>query len=344
MYTMNGSVGWADAGILMPYRFYKQYGDKEILSEYYERMKKYAHFMIKRCGRFTPLAKPVNLKSPYKKYFVNCGQSFGEWAEPKEVYPNDWTDMILPHPEVSTAYTSYVMGIMAEIAEVLGKTEDKKLYKEYNEGCKKAYQDLVKRDDFSLDTDRQALLVRPLYMKLLSESQENYAQKRLIKALENYGYRLGTGFLSTPLILDVLSEIDIESAYKLLENEEMPGWLFMPKMGATTVWESWEGTEAQGGIASLNHYSKGAVCQWLFEKMCGINMAGENHFVIAPMPGGRFSFASAEYDSIFGKVKSSWKKENDGYTYEIVIPTNCTAEIALKGRETVTVKSGTYKF
>ncbi len=89
-----------------------------------------------------------------------------------------------------------------------------------------------------------------------------------------------------PLILDVLAEIDIEAAYRLLENEEMPGWLFMPKNGATTVWESWEGTEAQGGIASLNHYSKGAVCAWLFKTMCGIRIAEENHFVIAPRKGG----------------------------------------------------------
>ena len=109
------------------------------------------------------------------------------------------------------------------------------------------------------------------------------------KALDNYGWRLGTGFLSTPFILDVLADIDIDYAYKLLENEQMPGWLFMTKKGATTIWESWEGTEAQGGIASLNHYSKGAVCEWLFSSMCGINVDGENHFVISPKPGGHFT-------------------------------------------------------
>ncbi len=343
MYTMNGSVGWADAGVLIPYRMYKIYGDKSILVSYYDGMKKYAHFMMKRCGKFTPLAKPLQIKSQYKKYLVNCGQSYGEWAEPKEVHENKWYDMILAHPEVSTAYTSYVMGIMAQIAEITGNIADAELYKEYNIGCKKAYEDLVKTKEFSLDTDRQACLVRPLYMNLLSENQKQYAQQRLIKALDNYGWRLGTGFLSTPLILDVLSEIDIEYAYKLLENEKMPGWLFMPKMGATTVWESWEGTEAQGGIASLNHYSKGAVCEWLFKGMCGINIDGENHFVIEPKPGGSLSFASAEYNSIFGKVKSSWKKENGEYVYEIQIPENCTAELVLPHKEKTTINSGIYK-
>ena len=80
----------------------------------------------------------------------------------------------------------------------------------------------------------------------------------------------------------------IEYAYRLLENEEIPGWLSMPKNGATTIWESWEGPNAQGGVASLNHYSKGAVCQWLFDSMCGINVAGENRFIIAPKPGRTF--------------------------------------------------------
>lgn len=138
-------------------------------------------------------------------------------------------------------------------------------------------------------------------MNLLDENSTEFAKKRLVKALDNYGWRLGTGFLSTPFILDVLADINIDYAYKLLENEEMPGWLFMPKNGATTIWESWEGTKAQGGIASLNHYSKGAVCEWLFGTMCGINVAGENRFTIAPRPGGHFEFAEASYDSVYGK-------------------------------------------
>ncbi len=110
--------------------------------------------------------------------------------------------------------------------------------------------------------------MRPLALHLLDEAQTAYAKKRLLQALKNYGWRLGTGFLSTPLILDVLAETDLEAAYRLLENEQMPGWLFMPKSGATTIWESWEGDRAAGsGVASLDHYSKGAVCRWLFDTM-----------------------------------------------------------------------------
>ncbi len=343
MWTMNGSVGWSDIGILLPYRFWKMYGDQNILETYYERMKHYAEFMIRRCGKNGFLSKPIGIKGETAKYAVNAGQSFGEWAEPKEVHPNKWTDMVAPHPEESTAYTAYVLGLMAKISKELGKEKDAEYYQKYSEGCKKAYQAMVKTKDFSLDTDRQARLVRPLAFDLLDENQMDYAKKRLLKSLENYGWRIGTGFLSTPLILDVLSKFDIEAAYRLLENEEMPGWLFMPKMGATTIWESWEGTQAQGGIASLNHYSKGAVCEWLFKTMCGIKINGENQFLIAPKPGGIFTYAKAEYQSIYGKVICEWKKESDdSFVYKIEIPGNTTAKVVLPDGTTAFYSAGNY--
>ena len=343
MWTMNGSVGWSDAGILIPYRFWKLYGDKRILIDYYDRMKRYAGIMIRRCGKLGLMAKPLGVKGEAGKFAVNMGQSFGEWAEPKEVYPNDWKDMVAPHPEVSTAYTSYVLGCMVEIARELGKDEDAVLYRKYRDGCKKAYQAMVEKADYTLDTDRQARLVRPLAFDLLDEKQTAYAQKRLLQALENYDWRLGTGFLSTPLILDVLAEYDLDAAYRLLENEQMPGWLFMPKNGATTIWESWEGTQAQGGIASLNHYSKGAVCEWLFKTMCGIRMDGENHFVIAPRPGGSFDHAKASYRSIYGEVESGWEKTESGYTFMIRIPENTSAMIILPDGSNHTVAAGIHK-
>ena len=347
MWVMNGSVGWSDVGIIMPYHFRQMFGDKAILEEYYDGMKAYAHFMQKRCNKWGgPYAKPTKAKGEVKKYIVNCGQSYGEWSEPMDVCKFEWYDFAAPHPEVSTAYTSYMMSLMEEIAKELGYTEDLPNFTQYKEGCKKAYQALVETKDFSLDTDRQAQLVRPLALDLLNEEQKVFAKKRLIQAMENYGWRLGTGFLSTPFILNVLADIDIEAAYKLLENEEIPGWLSMPKAGATTIWESWEGPNAGGaGEGSLNHYSKGAVCQWLFESMCGIQVAGENTFVIAPLPGGQFTYAKAEYNSVYGKVACGWKKQEDGtYNYEILIPVNTTAKIVLPdGREKL-CGAGTYKF
>ena len=288
-------------------------------------MKRYAAFMIRRVS-------PDGV--------VRRGQSYGEWAEPEDVKPNDWKDIVLPHPEVSTAYTAYVLRCMAEIAEELRKPEDAANYRAVSDRCTAAYRKAFGK---GLDTDRQALLVRPLAFELLSEEQAAYAKKRLLEALEHYGWRLGTGFLSTPLILDVLTGIDVEAAYRLLENEEMPGWLFMPKNGATTVWESWEGTLAQGGIASLNHYSKGAVVEWLFQTMCGIRVDGENHFTIAPRPGGHFTFAKAGYDSVYGTVKSGWERKDGKTVYTVSVPANCTATLLLGGK-LQELDAGTYTF
>lgn len=343
MNFMDGSAGWSDAGVLIPYRIYKRYGDKKILESSYAAMKKYADFKIKTLGKWYPTAIRTGIDRKYKKYISNYGQSYGEWAEPTEVHITGFKDFACPHPEETTAYIVYMLQTMAEIAEVLGKTDDKKRFSEYAEKAKIGYNKLLECPKFSLDTDRQAKLVRPLYMNLLNEEQAKFAENRLVAALDKYGWRLGTGFLSTPFILYVLEKIDVEYAYKLLENEQMPGWLFMPKMHANTIWESWEGTEAQGGIASLDHYSKGAVCEWLFGDMCGIKVSGENEFTIAPKAGGKFTFAGCEYQSVYGKVSCGWERQNGKTTYKIVIPANTTAKVILPGGEK-TLTAGEYEF
>ena len=340
---MDGSAGWSDAGVLIPYRVYKRYGDKKILESSYAAMKKYADFKIKTLGKWYPTAIKTGIDRKYKKYISNYGQSYGEWAEPTEVHITGFKDFACPHPEETTAYIVYMLQTMAEIAEILGKTDDKKRFSEYAEKAKIGYGKLIECPKFSLDTDRQAKLVRPLYMNLLNEEQSQFAENRLIAALDNYEWRLGTGFLSTPFILYVLEKIDVEYAYKLLENEQMPGWLFMPKMNANTIWESWEGTEAQGGIASLDHYSKGAVLEWVFSEMCGIKVSGENKFTIAPKAGGKFTFAKCEYQSVYGKVSCGWQRQNGKTTYNIVIPANTTAKFILPSGEK-TLTAGEYEF
>lgn len=340
---MDGSAGWSDAGVLIPYRIYKRYGDQKILENSYAAMKQYADFKIKTLGKWYPTAVRTGIDRKYRKYISNYGQSYGEWAEPTEVHITGFRDFACPHPEETTAYIVYLLQTMAEIAEVLGKQDDKKRFSEYAEKAKIGYGKLIECPEFTLDTDRQAKLVRPLYMGLLDEKQREFAQKRLITALEHYGWRLGTGFLSTPFILYVLEKIDVEYAYRLLENEQMPGWLFMPKMNANTIWESWEGTQAQVGIASLDHYSKGAVLEWVVSEMCGIQVSGENKFTIAPKVGGHFTFAKCEYKSVYGKVKSDWRREGGKTVYMISVPANTTAKVVLPSGEK-TLTAGEYEF
>ena len=345
MRAMNGSVGWADAGVLMPYVLWKQYDDTDVLKKYLSGMRRYAKFMQNRCGKWYPTAKRTGLHGKDKRYLSNYGQAYGEWAEPESVHHMTWKDCAVPHPEVATAYTAHVMDCMAEIETALGNEAEASSYREFAAGCRRSYQALRRMPAYPLDTDRQAQLVRPLAFKLLDKTQTEYTQKRLLSALEHFSWCVGTGFLSTPLILNVLADIDLEAAYRLLENEEMPGWLFMPKSGATTIWEAWEGNATEnGGIASLNHYSKGAAVAWLFDTMCGIRIDGENHFVIAPHPGGHFTRAKAVYDSVYGKVESGWEKTADGWKYTVTVPANCTAELRLPKKAPITLESGTYTF
>lgn len=347
MDVMNGSVGWADAGVLIPYRMYLRYGDVSILRDNYDNMVRYAEFMIKRCGRAKGLyalyAKPLHLSKENRKFGVNTGQSYGEWAEPADVKAFDWKDFAEPHPEESMAYTSYILSLMVKISEILGRTEKTERFREYSEGVKRAYRELVTKPKFSLDTDRQAKLVRPLYMGLLTEEQAAYAKKRLVEALKSYAWRLGTGFLSTPFILDVLAKIDVEYAYRLLENENMPGWLYMAVRDTGTIWEGWEGPYAERGIASLNHYSKGAMVEWLFSGMLGIRVASENRFELRPVAGGHVTYAKGSYRSIYGEIRSSWEKTEHSVRYRFEIPANTTAELFLGG-ERYELEAGTHEF
>lgn len=340
MNTMNGSAGWSDAGVFIPYDIYKQYGDTAILQDNYPQMVRYAEYKIQTLGKHYFPARPTGISRKYRKWISNYGQSYGEWAEPADVKDFAVSEFIFPHPEETTAYIVLLMERMQEIAALLGHTDEAARYGDMAARVREGYQHLIEVPRFSLDTDRQAKLVRPLYMKLLTEQQAEYARNRLLKALDHYGWRLGTGFLSTPFILDVLTEMDVEYAYRLLENEELPGWLCMPKQGATTIWENWEGPNTTKP-ASLNHYSKGAVCRWLFDTMCGIHVDGENHFVIAPRPGGHFTQAKAGYWSIFGLVESGWKRTPEHCEYTVTVPVNCTATVRLPDGSERVQESGT---
>ena len=319
MYKATGSsVGWADAVYLIPYRAYRRFGDKEILRRYWPMMKKYAEYLFSKLEKDGHYEKGVHL---------------GEWLEPEEFRDTVYGTKA-KHPEECTAYLFLAMTTMAEIASILGEASYAAKLTETAKSAKKAYLRFAE-----LDTDRQAKLVRPLALGLLEGETKVEAQKRLKQAVEHYNYRVGTGFLSTPFVLPVLTEAgESETAYKMLLNTEKPGWLAEIADGATTVWENWEGDLSQ------NHYSPGAVCQWLFDTVAGIRVEGENHFVLAPVPGGTLTHAEATYKSLYGEVKSLWEKTDSGVKYEFEIPTNCTAEIRLPDGRTEKVGAGNFRF
>ena len=335
MYNATGvSVGWADAVYLVPYRYYKRFGDKAVLERSWPMMKKYADYVMTHLGHSDKKEAKAN---PYNAYTYEKGMHLGEWLEPAQFQEKITAGKRPKHPEEATAYLHLTMKTMAEIADILGKAEDKATFIKIAEGSKKAYDHLIIKAGL-LDTDRQAKLVRPLALGLLDGETKKQAQERLVKAVKNFDYCVGTGFLSTVFLLPVLTEAgEIETAYKMLENTQKPSWLGEVVDGATTVWENWDGT------ASRNHYSPGAVCQWLFDTVAGIRVSGENRFRIAPVPGGTLTYAKASYCSPYGFVESDWEKTESGIEFTISIPANTTAEVVLPNGDRRILGAGQHK-
>ena len=336
MYKTTGqSVGWADAVYLIPYRYYKRFGDRVLLENCYPMMKRYADYLLAHLGMKDKKEIQAN---PFNEFTYEKGMHLGEWLEPEEFQERISAGKQPKHPEEATAYLHLAMKTMAEIAGVLGKTAEKVTYEKYAEGSKKAYDHLFVKTG-TLDTNRQAKIVRPLALGLLDGEEKIHAQNRLVKAVADCGYHVGTGFLSTPFLLGVLTEAgETEVAYKMLENTEKPGWLYEVIQGATTVWETWEGN------LSRNHYSPGAVCQWLFDTVAGIQVMGENRFRITPVPGGTLTCAKASYRSIFGEVESSWEKREGKVIFTVTIPANTTARLKLPNGDSWILSSGTHTY
>ena len=334
------SVGWADAAVLVPYRYYEAYGDQQVLEENYPMMKALAEFMIANTGH---KKKKEAKADPNNQYVYEKGLHLGEWLEPEEFNEAVTAGSNALHTEEATAYLHYTMETMAKAAEVLGKADDAARYQDYADGASKAYSEMFLKGS-APDTDRQAKLVRPLFMGIGTEEEREALQARLAQSVANKNACVQTGFLSTPYILPVLTEAGRDDlAYEMLLNEEKPGWLYEVLQGATTIWENWEGTLSQ------NHYSPGAVCAWLMEHMAGIRQDGKAHFTIAPSVDpraeapNRITRAEGAYDSLYGKVESGWEIAGETITYRIVVPAGVTATLQLPGYGPEELSAGVYE-
>lgn len=178
---------------------------------------------------------------------------------------------------------------------------------------------------------------------LLTENEAKAAAAELDRKIAGNGYHLNTGFLSTPLLCQVLADYGhLETAYRLLLQDTMPSWLYAVKRGATTIWERWDGIDPNGHPqGSLNHYSYGAVCAWLFCGVCGIRVEG-NTVTIRPQPYPALEYARARYRSPLGEIVSGWRYEDGQPRYEIVLPANVTAAVELADGRRLQLEAGTH--
>jgi alpha-L-rhamnosidase len=337
----NGSSGWADAALIIPWTVYQFFGDKTILANQYPSMKAWVDYIGSRTHKkpWTKKLNPVHWgKTPdHWDYLWDTGYHWGEWLEPDV---NPFIELIknflFSRPQVATAYYAYSSSLLSRAAQVLGKDEDAQHYHELSEKIKSAWlREFVTRDG-RIKPDRQASYVRALAFDLLPEGIRPKAAKRLIDLIQAANYHIGTGFLSTPFICHVLSQYGYtEVAYKLLLQEGLPSWLYEVSEGATTTWEFWNaiGEDGRINMSSHNHYSPGSIGSWLYEVVAGMKVdphcPGFKHFYIQPQPGGNLTQAQVRYQSLYGEIHSAWEISQDCMHLAVQVPPNTLATVRL---------------
>lgn len=332
---LQGSAGWGDACVIVPWILYQAYGDIAILEENYDMMVRWMSFCENRASK----TKLHHLLNPYHKFLVDEGFHFGEWCQPDIDNTSVMKkNMMLGAAEVATAYYFRSATLLSRIAKILGKEADQEKYAAIAEGARKAYRhECLKKG--RIQSDRQCEYVRPIAFGLLSKEEAKEAAETLNEMVKENGYHLNTGFLSTPDLCRVLADHGyIDTAYRLLLQEECPGWLYSVKKGATTIWETWDGIREDGSVHdSLNHYAYGAISAWLFQGVCGIRYE-EGTLFFRPQPHPSLGYAKARWESPKGTVESSWSYQGEKLCFDFVSP--IPAKLLLPHNELIEIEPG----
>lgn len=357
--AFDGSAGWGDTATITPFTMYLCYGDPQILENQYPSAKKWTDYMINSAKE----ANENRLDEPEYHTWVNGVRDadylfdtkfhFGEWLEPGSEEAGNPTEQDLEAQKkrtdslVATVYMYHSCNLVSRMAAIMGKKEDEEFYREYAKEIKRVYNKYLIQKDGTIQEGHQASYVRCLQFGICSEENEKLAAKKLVESVRGNGMKLNTGFLSTPFLLfQLLKHGYQEEAFAVLEQTEAPGWLHPVLMGATTILEDWTGFENH--INSFNHYSYGAVCDFLFGAVCGIEpmpeKPGYKEFTIRPVPGGHLTHAEAVYESQYGTIRSAWEKKDEKTRFTFEIPVNTTAHITLPDGYQETVGSGSYTY
>ena len=342
--NLDGSAGWADAAVIVPYTLYKMFGNKTVLEEQYDSMCRWILFVEKRARDHSQRAEFA--ENPYHDYIVDTGYHFGEWLEPGHDMDEDHKkNLVEADAEVATAYFAYSTTLLAKIADVLGRAADARKFSDLAAKVKTAYRHTFTKDGL-VESDRQCRYVRPIALDLLPEADKCRTVAALNDMVIANDYKIGTGFLTTPLILSVLTDHGyVDTAYKMAENETRPGWLYAVGKGATTIWEDWNGVDDHGVPKnSHNHYTFGAVIGWYFSRVAGIQplLPGFKKVSIHPIPGGSLSFAKATYNSPNGFIRSEWRIDSDEFGLTVETPVD--AVVTLPDGKIKNIGSGRYHF
>lgn len=336
---------WGDSCILVPFAEYMARGDLNLLRRQYETMKKF----VLAEKWWASLASIGDAKYIWGKLPFH----YGDWCAPDGGFYL-WKSRA---KWVATAYFANSCSHLSRIATLLGENEDAQYFEKLKEKISHSYMKLLTDSKGKLKKEFQTAYVLPLHFNMVTEEAEIMADN-LNRILKENNYKVGTGFPGTPYLLFALSDNGyIETAYKTLMQEECPGWLYAVKVGATTVWERWDALKPdgsvnmgenvnRGGMVSFNHYANGAVGDWLYRRVAGIEATsgGYKTFKITPMPGGGLTFARGMIKSPYGEIVSDWKIENDIFHITVKIPVSTVCTLALPNGDIYNLSNGVYQF
>ena len=327
-----GSTGWADAGTIIPWNMYLAYGDKRILEQQYNSMKSWVKYM----------------ESSSRNNLWNTGFHFGDWLFYSLDNDNIGRSAITDKYLIAQCFFAHSAQILLNTASVLGKADDVVYYTDLVKKIKDAFMQEYVSSTGRLVSGTQTAYVLALNFDMLPENLRQQAVERLVQNIKDYGDHLTTGFLGTPYLCHVLNRFGkTDVAYKLLMQETYPSWLYPVKMGATTIWERWNGIRPDSSFASasmnsFNHYAYGAIGDWMYRVIAGVDTyndgVGYKHIKIEPHIGGGLTMAAADLETYYGKVSSHWKVEGDQAVYDFEIPANTTVDIFLPAASAASIE------
>ncbi|MDQ0729833.1 alpha-L-rhamnosidase [Arthrobacter sp. B1I2] len=358
----NGSSGWGDAIVMVPWELYLATGDASLLAENWDAMNRWLRFVrtTAETQRHATRVAASPAPAPHEEYLWDTGFHFGEWMEPDGPEPDLFAARSADHGIVATAYYRHTTDLMARIAGVLGLAGEAAELAVLSLRIRDAWETEYLNPSGHVTQASQANCVRALAFDLAGPHHRATVMAQLVELIRDAGTHLGTGFLATPYLLPVLADNgELGLAYELLMQDTEPSWLAMVDRGATTVWELWNGIDARGTAhQSLNHYSKGAVVSFLHRYAAGLRQApgsaGWERIIIEPCPGAGLTSASTSHHGPHGLVEVRWTAlegatsegiQDDGVlTLTATIPPGTTAEVLLPGQPAAVVGPGHHTF
>jgi alpha-L-rhamnosidase len=315
--------GWADAGLIVPFRLYENYGDERVIEYHYASMKKYVDLIYDL--------------NPDLIYLKGTGHAYNDWLNGNTIISDDYpkTGGEIPRPVFNTAFFIRSTRLLAKAAQLTDRQDDYVKYTNLAQRIQDKFLEEFVNEDGTILGETQSGYALALSFDLVPEEMRMKVTQKLVEAIKVYDNRMSTGFISTICMMDQLSEMGYhELACQLAESTRLPSWGYSIEQGATTIWERWDAfVKGRGfqnaGMNSFNHYTFGSIGEWMYRHVLGIKpdpeSPGWRHFYLAPKIGGSFTWAKGEYHSINGKISSDWQLKDNILNIEFEIPANTTA-------------------